>query len=135
MKYTAPIEDDQELQRKAELLRTFPQYTTSVNGDFATLGIVTGIAVMGANALRDLAAGLTDLFGGRSGQYENVLKRGQDAALTEMCEDAVSRGADLVAGVKLDYETIGKMLIVCASGTALKRNTSAPADPASAEIA
>ena len=33
-------------------------------------GIVTGETIIGANALKDFMAGLTDFFGGRSTTYE-----------------------------------------------------------------
>lgn len=34
-------------------------------------GIVTGETIIGANALKDFMAGLTDFFGGRSTTYED----------------------------------------------------------------
>ena len=37
------------------------------------LGIVTGETIIGANAIKDFMAGLTDFFGGRSSTYEKVL--------------------------------------------------------------
>ena len=39
-------------------------------------GIVIGEVIVGANLFRDLFASITDIVGGRSGKYENVLKRG-----------------------------------------------------------
>ena len=44
-------------------------------------GVVTGEAIIGANAVRDLFAGLRDFFGGRSGSYEEVLRKAKDTAL------------------------------------------------------
>ena len=51
-------------------------------------GLVCGEAIMGANILRDLVAGITDIVGGRSGAYEGKLResrtmgcRGARAAL------------------------------------------------------
>ncbi len=41
------------------------------------LGIVTGEVIVGANIGRDLFASITDIVGGRSGKYENVLARAQ----------------------------------------------------------
>ena len=38
-------------------------------------GIVIGEVIVGANLFRDLFASITDIVGGRSGKYENVLKR------------------------------------------------------------
>lgn len=85
-------------------------------------GIVTGETIIGANALKDFMAGLTDFFGGRSTTYEKVLIEGKDTALRELQERAVQMGANAVIGIDLDYETVGAnggMLMVTASGTAV----------------
>jgi uncharacterized protein YbjQ (UPF0145 family) len=82
-------------------------------------GIVTGEAIMGANIVRDLFAGITDIVGGRSGMYEAKLADAREAALSEMEERARAKGANAVVGVDLDYEVINNMLMVSASGTAV----------------
>lgn len=82
-------------------------------------GIVTGEAIMGANIVRDLFAGITDIVGGRSGMYEAKLADARDAALAEMEQRARLKGANAVVGVDLDYEVINNMLMVTASGTAV----------------
>ena len=46
-------------------------------------GVVTGEAIIGANVVRDLFAGLRDFFGGRSGSYEEVLRKAKDTALQD----------------------------------------------------
>lgn len=96
--------------------------TPSVEGKSITgyRGIVTGEAIVGANIFRDLFAGVRDIVGGRSGAYENALASAREAALREMQERAVELGADAVVGVDLDYETINNMLMVSATGTAVK---------------
>lgn len=83
-------------------------------------GIVTGEAIMGANIVRDFMAGITDIIGGRSGAYEQKLADARDTALAEMEARAKDRGANAVVGVDLDYEVIGQMLMVSASGTAVR---------------
>lgn len=87
------------------------------------LGIVTGEVIVGANIFRDLFASITDIVGGRSGKYEEVLQRGRQEALAEM-EGACARlGGNAVIGVDLDYEVVGKsgsMLMVSCSGTAVR---------------
>jgi uncharacterized protein YbjQ (UPF0145 family) len=83
-------------------------------------GIVTGEAILGANIFRDLFAGITDIIGGRSGAYEKELARARETALAELEEQAASRGANAVVGVDLDYEVINNMLMVSASGTAVR---------------
>lgn len=84
------------------------------------LGIVTGEAIMGANIMRDLFAGITDIIGGRSGAYEAKLADARETALREMQDQASRLGANAVVGVDLDYEVIGQMLMVSASGTAVR---------------
>ena len=87
------------------------------------LGIVSGEAVMGANMFKDIFAGIRDIVGGRSGAYEEELRRAKDIALHEMSENARQLGANAVLSVDLDYETVGangSMLMVSASGTAVR---------------
>jgi uncharacterized protein YbjQ (UPF0145 family) len=91
------------------------------------LGLVTGEAILGANIFRDLFAGIRDIVGGRSGAYEEELRKAKQIAIREMVEEATSRGANAVIAVDLDYETItmsggagGGMLMVSASGTAVR---------------
>ncbi len=62
-------------------------------------GVVTGEAIIGANVVRDLFAGLRDFFGGRSGSYEEVLRKAKDTALQEMGEEAARLGANAVIGI------------------------------------
>lgn len=95
--------------------------TPSVEGRRITAyrGIVVGEAILGANVIRDLFAGITDILGGRSGAYEQELGKARATALAEMEERAASLGASAVVGVDLDYEVINNMLMVSASGTAV----------------
>ena len=86
------------------------------------LGIVTGEVIVGANIFRDLFASITDIVGGRSGKYEEVLARARNEAIEELTEQARQRGANAVIGVDLDYEVLGQngsMLMVSVSGTAV----------------
>ena len=65
---------------------------------------------------------VSDVVGGRSGSYEEVLREAKDTALREMQEQARLLGANAVIGVDLDYETVGgsgSMLMVTACGTAV----------------
>ncbi len=102
--------------------------TPSVDGQAVTeyLGVVTGEAILGANVFRDLFAGIRDIVGGRSGAYEESLRRAREEALREMAVEAKERGADAIVGVDLDYEVLGAqngMLMVTAAGTAVKLKT------------
>ena len=96
--------------------------TNSIEGHriAAYRGIVVGEAIMGANVVRDIFAGITDIIGGRSGAYESKLQDARDTALRELEEKAAAMGANAVVGVDLDYEVVGQsMLMVSASGTAV----------------
>ena len=86
------------------------------------LGVVTGEAILGANIFKDLFAGVRDIVGGRSGAYEEELRKAREIAMSELAAEATSRGADAVVGIDLDYETVGQgsMLTVTASGTAVR---------------
>ncbi len=95
--------------------------TPSIEGHRISVyhGIVVGEAILGANIVRDLFAGITDILGGRSGAYEKEMARARETALAEMEGHAEARGANAVVGVDLDYEVINNMLMVSASGTAV----------------
>jgi uncharacterized protein YbjQ (UPF0145 family) len=83
-------------------------------------GVVVGEVIMGANIVRDLFAGITDIVGGRSGAYEQKLDEARREAMREIGEKAAALGANAVVGVDIDYEVVGNsMLMVSVSGTAV----------------
>lgn len=85
-------------------------------------GIVFGEVISGVNFIKDFAAGLSNIFGGRSGSYEGELIEAREAALREMEKRAGALGANAIIGVDIDYEVLGQggnMLMVTASGTAV----------------
>ena len=87
------------------------------------MGIVTAEAIIGANIIKDLFAGIRDIVGGRSGTYEKVIEEARLNALKELEEKAMRMGANAVVGIDLDFETVGSggsMLMVVATGTAVK---------------
>jgi uncharacterized protein YbjQ (UPF0145 family) len=85
------------------------------------LGVVTGEAILGAHIGRDILAGITDIIGGRSAEYEEEVRDARKIALEEMGSEAQRRGANAIVGVDLDYEVIREgMLMVSASGTAVR---------------
>ena len=87
------------------------------------LGLCGGEVIYGANALRDLFAGIRDFVGGRSGAYETILREGKEMAIEDMIDQAGEMGANAVVGVSLDYEVLGEkggMLMVTISGTAVR---------------
>ncbi|ELY98167.1 YbjQ family protein [Natrialba asiatica] len=84
-------------------------------------GIVTGEAVIGANVVSDIAAGIRDVVGGRSGSYERKIETGREEAIADIRAEAADLGADAVVGASFDYEEMAEgMLWVNLSGTAVK---------------
>lgn len=85
-------------------------------------GIVFGEVVSGVDFVKDLAASFSNIFGGRSGSYEDELIKARESAIAEMQQRASQLGANAVVGVDIDYEVLGAnngMLMVTASGTAV----------------
>ena len=87
-------------------------------------GIIFSEVIAGVNALKDLAAGFRDFFGGRSQSYEDELLKARKEALFELEKRAEKLGANAIVGVKIDVETVGtgSMLMVVATGTAVRIN-------------
>ena len=87
------------------------------------LGVVNGVAIIGANIFRDLFSSVRDVVGGRAGGYERALSGARDAALDEMKAAARELGANGIVGIDFDYEVLGEnngMMMVTVSGTAAK---------------
>ena len=86
-------------------------------------GIVFGEVISGVDFVKDFAAGLSNIFGGRSNSYEDELQNARTQAMAELSQRAQALGANAVVGVDLDYEVLGAnngMLMVTASGTAVR---------------
>lgn len=74
--------------------------------------------MIGANVISDIAAGIRDVVGGRSGSYEKRIATDREEALKDIKSEAATRGADAVVGAAFDYEEMGEgMLRVNISGT------------------
>ncbi len=85
-------------------------------------GLVFGEVIAGVNLVKDIFASITDIFGGRSGTYENELIAARESALKEMIQRAYAMGANGIVGTDVDYEVLGQnggMLMVSVSGTAI----------------
>ena len=83
-------------------------------------GVVFGEVISGVNFLRDFAATIRNIVGGRSGSYEEELVNARNQAMNELADRAARLGADAVVGIDIDYEVLGEnngMLMVTASGT------------------
>ncbi|SFC34959.1 Uncharacterized conserved protein YbjQ, UPF0145 family [Halobiforma haloterrestris] len=83
-------------------------------------GVVSGEAIIGANVVSDIAAGIRDIVGGRSGSYEKKIAVGREEAISDIRAEAADLGADAVVGASFDYEEMAEgMLWVNLSGTAV----------------
>lgn len=101
--------------------------TPTIEGHQITdyMGIVFGEVISGVNFVKDFAAGLSNIFGGRSGTYEEEIIQARENAMREMEQRAYQMGANGIVGVDIDYEVLGTnngMLMVTVSGTAVKFN-------------
>jgi LSD1 subclass zinc finger protein len=99
--------------------------TTSIPGYALreSLGVVSAECAFGVNLFRDFFAGMTDVFGGRSGATQNVLRDARDTCLAELRAAAAEQGGNGSIGIHLDYSEFsggGKsMLFLVATGTAV----------------
>ncbi|MFM2381625.1 MAG: hypothetical protein RLZZ76_392 [Candidatus Parcubacteria bacterium] len=82
-------------------------------------GVVTGETIFGANIVKDFMASIRDIVGGRSKTYEQTIADARETSFREMEAKAVALGANAVIGIDIDYETIGNMIMVTVSGTAV----------------
>ncbi|MBQ3408402.1 MAG: YbjQ family protein [Clostridia bacterium] len=82
-------------------------------------GIIFGEVINGIDYGRDFAAAFKNIYGGRVTEYEEELVNARADAIKEMMDRATQVGANAIIGVHIDYETIGQMLMVVATGTAV----------------
>lgn len=100
--------------------------TDSLDGRDVTeyVGVVSGEAVIGANIVSDIASGIRDVVGGRSGSYEKKIETGREEAIKDIRAEAEDLGADAVIGASFDYEEMAEgMLWVNLSGTAVETSS------------
>ena len=88
------------------------------------IDIVSTNVVNGTGIFSDWKASLTDIFGGRSGTYQRKLRKIYEDAIDELIDEATSKGANAIVGLKADYgEISGKdtqMFMISAVGTAVR---------------
>jgi uncharacterized protein YbjQ (UPF0145 family) len=86
-------------------------------------GIVISRNVRAVNIIRDFFTSFRDIFGGRSGSYQEVMKSMQDDVIAEVKEEARKLDANAIVGFSLDYDNIGtknkSLLMASAKGTAV----------------
>ncbi len=85
-------------------------------------GVIMADVTPGRNIGKDIAGGLRDMVGGRSGSWEKTLEENQETALDELVEEAKSIGADAVIALDITDESLGGqggMMNIKAFGTAV----------------
>ena len=86
-------------------------------------GLVTGEVVAGINVVKDIGAGLRNLFGGRIKGYEDEIIQARAQVLKELEARAAEMGANAIIGVRIDFDPLGgdgnNMLLVTVTGTAV----------------
>jgi len=117
---------DAELTKKLRPLLTMSH---TIEGQKITeyLGIVSGHSVLGMDMFSDFFAGLRDIVGGRSKNYESFFVEAREHALDDMSLQAEKLNATAVISIKIDYSSIeaqdSRMVLVSANGTAVKSIT------------
>jgi uncharacterized protein YbjQ (UPF0145 family) len=88
------------------------------------LGVVSSHLIAGTGFFSDVAAGFTDVFGGRSGTYQRQLSSLYAEALGTLQKAAASRGGNWILGLSVDFDEISgknmQMFLVRATGTAVR---------------
>lgn len=84
---------------------------------------ITAHVVAGTNMFSDIFAGMSDIFGGRSGTYKKQLNSIYSEAIERLKSEAIQIGADAIVGLKIDIDEVsggGKsMFMITAIGTAV----------------
>ena len=70
-------------------------------------GLVTSRNVRAMNIFKDFMTSFRDVFGGRSGSYQDIMDEMESEVLAEIREKAVALGGNAVIGFHLDFESVG----------------------------
>lgn len=86
-------------------------------------GLVSSRTVLGTGLFSDWAAGLSDIFGGRSNTYENQLERLYSILIDNLKLKAKKLNANAIVGLKIDIDEISgkgmQMFMISGVGTAV----------------
>ena len=88
------------------------------------LGPVVVRNVRAVNIIRDFFTSFRDIFGGRSGSYQEVIDDMYRELLKELREQAENMGATAVLGFRIEFESIGSkrksLIMAVGQGTAVR---------------
>lgn len=90
--------------RQIQLITT----TTNVEGWSIEkyFGIVTNQVVIGTDLFKDIFASWRDVFGGNVKSYQKELEKLENIALNELKRKASQKGANVIIGLRLDFDEI-----------------------------
>ncbi len=82
--------------------------------------VISAEIIEGLSILKDIGAGLSDVFGGSASSYQKALDNMKEVAIIKLKEKAANIGANAIIGIDLDYgELKGSMLMLVVNGTAV----------------
>jgi len=88
------------------------------------LGPVVVRTIRAVNVIRDLLTSFRDIFGGRSGSYQDVVDDMYRDLMLELRRHAEKMGATAIIGLRVDFESIGakrkSLIMAVAQGTAVR---------------
>jgi len=84
------------------------------------LGVVAGEVVLGTSITKDIKGSVRGFVGGRSSSYEKEIRQARQLATQEMVLVAQQMGATAVVGVSYSYVTVNALVMVAATGTAVR---------------
>jgi uncharacterized protein YbjQ (UPF0145 family) len=88
------------------------------------LGPVVVRNVRAVNVIRDFLTSFRDIFGGRSGSYQEVIDDMYRELFQEIGNQARAMGASAVVGLRVDFESVGSknksLIMAIGQGTAVR---------------
>lgn len=93
--------------------------------DYTTLGVVTGVAVMGTGVFTEISSGWADLFGKNSESMSEKIKQGETSCFLQIKKQALETNGNAILGLDIDYGEVGgvkAMMMVTMTGTAVILN-------------
>ncbi len=97
-------------------------FTTPILDNIKILEYMETVIVRNVRAMsivHDLLTRVRDVVGGRSGSYQDLMKKMEEEVLEEIKEKARKMGANAIIDFKLDYDSIDGLLMASAQGTAV----------------
>lgn len=84
------------------------------------IDVISAEVIEGVGMLKDIGAGMADVFGGSARGYQKELGKMKEMAFESLKRKAYNLGANAIIGIDLDYgELRGSMLMLVVNGTAV----------------